>query len=165
MNSTQTFFVVGCLPFLDDLVGFALPILKTPARPHTEVVQYIDEYTGLISGFFEFERTSEQIVLQQNDFTVKGGDEHVLAFVTEDGFCHLGTATSLAPILRGFISRFPKRNAIALQVAELIGNAQEKNLLVSQCVKSSSTQPGCRLQGHFTREPLLGRQFGVIWSH
>ncbi|BCG84800.1 hypothetical protein MesoLj113c_09100 [Mesorhizobium sp. 113-3-9] len=68
----------------------------------------------------------EGIVFAASELVVKVGDEQVLAFVTENRSAHIGTVGVISPILRSFISRFPDRHSIVLQVAELIGDQQEK---------------------------------------
>lgn len=126
MSASRDFFAVGCLPFQGDYVGFALPILRSPRNPKVNFVQEVDEYTGNIMRFLEIEEVSEKFVFSSSELIVNIGDEQVLAFVTEDGLCHIGAAAVISPILRSFVSRFPGRHSIVLQVAELIGDQQEK---------------------------------------
>ncbi|SFP17434.1 hypothetical protein SAMN03159463_03758 [Mesorhizobium sp. NFR06] len=126
MSKSHEFFAVGCIPFQGDRTGFALPILRTVRNPQSNFVQEIDELTGKIARFLELGDIAEKIILSSSDLAVKAGDEQVLAFVTEDGLCHIGTAGAISPILRSFVVRFPERHSVALQIAELIGDAHEK---------------------------------------
>jgi hypothetical protein len=88
-------------------------------------VQEIDEHLNVAAAFKTLEGSFETALAITGPKSRLGG-ELVHCFVTEDGTPHAGTLPEIEPVLRSFVSRFPQRGEISLQVMELVGTFEEK---------------------------------------
>jgi tetratricopeptide (TPR) repeat protein len=89
-------------------------------------VQEIDEYRNRVSGFrvLEGDTSTEREIVSGPSSRI--GETQIYAFVAEDGTPHVGTLKKIEPALRSFCDQVSSRPAVSLQIAELIGNAKEK---------------------------------------
>ncbi len=119
--------LVACLPFqASGGPSFALPLFTHPDNPNVVLVQEIDEYSGVVSGFRALEDPLTNIVTVKPGTISKFGEHQVFAFVTEDGATHAGQLNELQSTLKAFSSRHPQYTAVNLQIMELVGNIDEQ---------------------------------------
>jgi hypothetical protein len=120
--------VVECLPFVQGVPGFALPLLEHPTDPRLRTVQEIDEITGLIVGFrvLDGHQASSSLAVTLPELTARVGGEPVHAFIDKSGKARAGTLKQLEGALRDFAKSHPAHVAINLQILELIGTREDK---------------------------------------
>jgi hypothetical protein len=122
--------VFAILRFGGGWPGFALPIFQHP-RDHAHcMIQEIDEYQNVVAGFRTLDSVDVTLIKISNGPTAYVGEPQVYTFVTEDSNVHSGTLMELEHVLRSFVKRCPDQVAVALQIAELIGNSEQKRAAI-----------------------------------
>jgi len=106
--------------------GFALPVFADPNNHNLRLVQEVDEYTALVAAFRLLQGGSNEGIRLANGPVAKIGGELIYIFVSEDGNAHAGRLKEIEPALRTFALKCPERIAIGLQIAELVGNTEER---------------------------------------
>jgi len=120
--------VIECVPFRKGKPGFALPLLAHPERNDLRLVQEIDEYRNVVSGFRLLEDYTPADAIPINGPLAAIGKEFVHVFVTEIGLLHAGNLGEISSFLEEFAGGHPDEHAVILQIRELVGTDQEKKI-------------------------------------
>ncbi len=121
LNNFVELPVIEFLPFRRGRACFALPLLAYPERGDLRLVQEVDEYSNLISGYKVLEDFTSADAMPINGPLVVVGGEPVHVFITESGIPHAGKLNEISSVLNEFAIRCPKEHAVILQIRELIG--------------------------------------------
>ncbi len=117
--------VVGCIPFDQEGLGFAIPVFIDPSGPKRFVVQEIDEINGRVGRFRILENDRPQLIHVKRA-SVGIGEEQLYAFFTNPTDVSVGTLEALRTMLNQFAEANPSRTALNLQIKELVGSNAEK---------------------------------------
>jgi hypothetical protein len=118
--------VIGCCPFAQESLGFALPIFSRSTKIITPLVQVIDEISGRIKSFRALDDPTLQTLPVRRGPSVSVGDKQIYAFMAAPDEFHIGTLDELCTELEHFAEANASRAGLVLQIRELIGSPQEK---------------------------------------
>jgi hypothetical protein len=126
----QRLQVVECLPLVESIAGFALPLLAHPHSANARLIQEVDELTDVVARFVTLQNYNFEGVSLSGQPQVYAvlGQPMIYAFFTEDAVAHVGTLDELAATLEAFVHRKPRGDAVALQIIELMGHLDQKKL-------------------------------------
>ena len=161
-RDAQGFPVIGCLPYGQSNVGFALPLLADINRSSIRLIQQVDEFRNVISGFKrleDHERSHNMIPVNGPRATI--GNQMVHVFITDRGVPQAGTLADLTPVLQEFANRCANQPAIVLQIRELIGTDREKKAARLQMRTSILSAAGASAAYSFYE---LGALRSALWG-
>lgn len=124
----ESLVVVGGLPYNTTGPSFLLPVLQKTGEPEKSYIQVPNELTGTILDFVKLDDDLACARLATNPLPVSIGENLIYGFSATGFDCQLGTLAELEAPLRMFLQQNPEQVAIALQIVELIGDAQEKKI-------------------------------------
>src|SRR4051794_4533634 len=99
--------LIECLPFQEELGGFALPLFAHPTDSELRLVQEVNEYHNTIERFRVLRDSLQSATAVSNGPRAAIGGSVLHVFLNEDGIPYAGTLRELTPILRTFIQRQP----------------------------------------------------------
>jgi len=123
----NTIRVIKLIPF-GAFPCFALPVLGHGGQHSPFSVQEIDPRNDTVMGFKEILIESSHPMEVDNGPEVSIGDRQIYAFIDSTGRSVVGNLASLKPILCHELDNGELDPTLILQIAELIGSSEQKNL-------------------------------------
>jgi hypothetical protein len=118
--------IYGCVPFDNEQNGFALPIFTSANCPEYLLVQEVDEVSGVVSGFAQFDSESAMILRIYDEIYAHINGLLIFSSIDEGSSIHSGNLAEIEPILNNYRQRRPQSLGINLQIAELVGTPEQK---------------------------------------
>lgn len=135
---------------------FALPVFSGDGRKF--YIQDVFEYGNKIRAFREFVFDNDEFIEIESEIELALSDEQILSFVDDVEKVHVGTVSALEQVLREFLQRRPDEIAVCLQIAELIGSAEEREIarskmqeLVLDLCGSTASRDAFAVSGQYVR--------------
>jgi hypothetical protein len=158
----DSLLVTSCLRFDADRPSFALPLLKDPANTAIRYIQEIDQTSNLVARFRKLEGETENEIPITRWQKSQIGFPQIYCFVDQEGVVWSGTLLELEPILKAFMEEYGSQAGLILQIADLIGTADEKRITrqhMKQVIDERSGSEPARAfyQGSVLRSELWDR--------
>jgi hypothetical protein len=149
--------------------GFALPLFRNYFNLHEFFVQEIDEYLNVVSGFSAFIGDVSTAIKVDNGPVIHIGMPQIFVFITDDNLIHTGNVREIASVLRAFVSENVNRVALTLQIAELIGTAEEQRVARAQMRRvihegSGASAAKAFYEGSVVRATMWDRLVREAWN-
>lgn len=130
MNNKRTKAKLFGYIFLDNHPPcFALPLFRHESGSCGQaLVQEINEINGLVSGFRILEDQNSHIIQCSLTCIAQVGYPYVYVFVDSANFVVAGTISMIGESLKFYADEYKQNAALSLQIAELVGSVEEKQL-------------------------------------
>lgn len=153
--------VFAAIKFHQGGTGFALPLLKHPENEQLRLIQEIDEQYDTVTGFRLLDGDTSAEILVRADVISYVGQPQIYVFLKDESV-FAGTLHELEPVLRSFLASPLEHPAVSLQVAELMGTAQEKRGARTLMTRVIAERTGSVAAHSFFGGSILRTE---LWNH